>query len=42
MLQVFEHIGTLLTPTSGKIFVNAILCTTDGFFEVEVINLKEP
>jgi hypothetical protein len=41
MSQVFESDGVHLTPSSGKVFVNALLYNADALFNAEVINLEE-
>ena len=41
MSQIFEADGVHLTPTSGKVFVNALLFNADAYFTAELINLEE-
>jgi hypothetical protein len=39
--QIFEDDGVHLTPTSGRLFVNAILFAADNFFKTEIVNLGD-
>jgi hypothetical protein len=41
MSQVFETDGVHLTPSSGKVFVNALLYNADALFNAEVIDLDQ-
>jgi hypothetical protein len=39
--QTFEPDSVHLNPTSGKLFVNAILFNAEAFFNAEVIDLDK-
>ena len=41
MSQIFEQDGVHLTPTSGRVFVNALLYNADAFFSAEIVNLGD-
>ena len=41
MSQIFEQDGVHLTPTSGRVYVNALLYNADAFFSAEIVNLGD-